>query len=55
MIQDDPERRLKGLQLLNLSLFRILSFDKLYSAINMPISCISELNYPHQIKFGDRG
>ena len=31
MIQDDPEIGLKGLQLLSLSLFLILSFDKLYS------------------------
>jgi len=44
MIQDDPERKLKGLQLLSLSLFLIWSFGKLYSAINTPTSCISELN-----------
>ena len=44
MIQDDPERRLKGPQLLSLSLFLISSFDKLYSAINLPTSCRSKLN-----------
>ena len=44
MIHDDPERGLKGLQLLCWLLFLILSFGKLYLAINMPTSCRSELN-----------
>jgi len=44
MIQDDPKRRLKGIQLLRWSLFLITLFDKLYSAINTPISYRSELN-----------
>ena len=44
MIQDNPERGLPELQLLCWSLFLILSFDKWYSAINMPTNCRSELN-----------
>ena len=44
MIQNDLERRLKGIQLLSFLLFLILSFDKLYSAINKLTNCRSELN-----------
>ena len=44
MIQDDPERKLKVLQLLHWLPFLILSFDKLYSAINTQTRCRSELN-----------
>ena len=44
MIQDDPESRLTGLQLLCWSLFLILSFDKWYSVIYTPTNCRSELN-----------
>ena len=53
MIQDDPEKGLKRLQLLSWSLFIILSFDKWYLAINTPLNCKSEMNI--HIKFGDKG
>jgi len=38
MIQDNPERRLKGLQLLCWPLFSIQLFDESYLAIKMPVT-----------------